>query len=447
MDLNRKTRWQLSLHHWVFVLLLLLLASLLIALTRTHHKSWDITFNGRNSLSPGSAQVLGKLKDPVEVTAYTDPKSDLGKGIDEFMAPYRRVKPDIRLRFIDPTEQPEITRQAGIQRNGELVVQYGKRSEHLTELDESSFVNLLLRLAREQTRLIMYLDGHGERKLDGSANHDLGEFGAQLTRRGFKSAPLNLALAQEVPQNISLLLIAGPRVDLLPAEQTKLKQYIHNGGNLLWLLDTEPLHGLQPLAEQLDIALTPGVVIDPQAQQLNASATFAIGTAYARHPIFQNFNIITVFPFAREVLPAGSDRGWSMTPLIQVAPRGWLETGKLDNSVAFNKGQDKAGPITIALALERKADNKNQRIVVIGDGNFLANQYLGNAGNLDLGMNIVNWLAGDEKLITLQPRVTRDAQIELTQNKKLAIVIGFLIVLPLAFLAAGAAVWWRRRKS
>ena len=83
---------------------------------------------------------------------------------------------------------------------------------------------------------------------------------------------------------------------------------------------------------------------------------------------------------------------------------------------------------------------------MIGSGHFLANQYLGNAGNLDLGINLINWLAGDENLIAIQPRATRDAQVELSQSATLFIVIGFLIALPIAFLVAGGWVWWRRRK-
>ena len=446
MELNRKTRIQLSVHHWLFVMLLVLLAGLLGAVTRTYHKSWDITLNGRNSLSKGSVELLSKLKEPVYVTAYTAAGSDIGKAALDFLTPYLRVKPNIKLSFVDPTEQPGLTRQAGVQREGELIVQVGKRSEHLATYNESAFTNLLMRLARDKDRLVMYLDGHGERKLDGQANHDLGDFGVQLASRGFRSAPLNLSLAQEVPRNASVLVIAGPRVDLLPGEVEKLKQFVQGGGNLLWLVDTEPLHGLQPLVEQLGIALTPGTVIDPQAQQMNAAATFAVGAAYGRHPLFQNFNLLTVFPFAREVVALDGDHGWTATPLIQVAARGWLETGKLDNSVAFNKGRDKPGPINIAVALERTVESKDQRVVVIGDGNFLANQYLGNVGNLDLGINLINWLAGDENLITIQPRATKDAQIDLSQNKKLLLVVGFLIALPLVFLVAGSLVWWRRRK-
>ena len=447
MELDRKTKLQLSSHYWLFVALLLLVAGLLGAVTRTYHKSWDITLNGRNSLSPGSIAQLSKLKEPINVTVYAGAKTRVGDAVKFFFAPYQRAKPDLKIKFIDPDEQPQLARQAGIQQAGEAVVQIGQRSDRLTSYNESAFINLLVRLARDKDRLVMYLDGHGERKLDGVANHDLGDFGAQLAKRGFKSAPLNLVLAQEVPHNISVLVIAGPRVDLLPTEVAKLKQYVQRGGNLLWLVDTEPLHGLQPLTEQLSIALTAGTVIDLQAKAMNADATVAVGAAYGQHPLLQNFNLITLFPYAREVVPLDSESGWKATPLIQVAARGWLETGALDKPVAFDKGYDKPGPINIAVALQRTVDERTQRVVVVGNGNFLANQFLGNGGNLDLGLNAINWLAGDDDFITIQPRATQDAQVLLSENTKRMLVIGFLFVLPLGLLLAGGLIWWRRRKS
>jgi len=447
MELDRKTKLQLSSHYWLFVALLLLVAGLLGAVTRTYHKSWDITLNGRNSLSPGSIAQLSKLKEPINVTVYAGAKTRIGDAVKFFFAPYQRIKPDLKINFIDPDEQPQLARQAGIQQAGEAVVQIGQRSDRLTSYNESAFINLLVRLARDKDRLVMYLDGHGERKLDGVANHDLGDFGAQLAKRGFTSAPLNLVLAQEVPHNISVLVIAGPRVDLLPTEVAKLKQYVQRGGNLLWLVDTEPLHGLQPLTEQLSIALTAGTVIDLQAKEMNADATVAIGAAYGQHPLLQNFNLITLFPYAREVVPLDSESGWKATPLIQVAARGWLETGALDKPVAFDKGFDKPGPINIAVALQRTVDERTQRVVVIGNGNFLANQFLGNGGNLDLGLNAINWLAGDDDFITIQPRATQDAQVLLSENTKRMLVTGFLFALPLGLLLAGGLIWWRRRKS
>lgn len=446
MDINRKVRRQLQLQHWVFVLLLVALAVLLGMLARTYHKSWDVTLNARNSLSPGSAELLKKLKQPIHITAYTAPDSEAARALTDFITPYQRAKRDIKLDYINPAEQPQLARQAGVQREGELVVRLGQRSEHLVAYNESALSNLLMRLARDQERTVLYLDGHGERKLDGEANFDLGDFGQQLAARGFRSAPLNLVAVPDVPHNTAVLVISQPRVDLLPVEIDKLKQYVKRGGSVLWLLDPEPLHGLQALVEQFGLALTPGTVVDPKAQEFKASPAMAVANAYGRHAVTEHFDILTIFPFAREIEALENDQGWRVTPLVQVAPRGWLESGKVDTDVRYDKKQDKAGPINIGIALERMVENRAQRVAVIGSGAFLSNQYLGIRGNLDLGLNLVNWLAGDDNLITIQPRATRDAQPQFTATSQGIIVFGFLIILPLALLGMGGWIWWRRRK-
>ena len=72
-----------------------------------------------------------------------------------------------------------------------------------------------------------------------------------------------------------------------------------------------------------------------------------------------------------------------MARLVDVAPRGWVEMGKLDGSIAFDKARDVPGPVTIAVALERTVGDRVQRVVVVGNGHFLSNQFLGNGGNLE----------------------------------------------------------------
>ena len=450
MQINKKLRIQLLLQNSLFVLLLVVAATLLALLARGHFVQWDVTQNNRNSLAQASLNTLKQLQGPVTITAYAtqqDPRTgDVRQLIHNFFRPYQLAKPDLRLEFIDPTEQPKLAAGANIQINGEMVVKYGDRSEHLTELKEQTFTNMLMRLARAQERRVMQLEGHGERKLNGTANHDLGEFGKQLAAKGFKTGTANLAVAQDIPDNTSLLVVTQPQTDLLPGEIDKLERYLDKGGNLLWLVDPEPLHGLQALAQTLGIGLTPGVVIDPAAQQLNAPATWALAAFYGDHPITRNFNLITVFPMARELVIKVS-KDWNAVSLINVAQRGWVETGKLDQSVRFDKGKDTPGPVTVALALSRNKNQREQRVVVVGSGVFLANAFLGNGGNLDLGINIINWLAGDENLITLQPRATRDSDLRLDKTLLTLITAGFLIALPLLFLAAGGAIWWRRRKS
>jgi ABC-type uncharacterized transport system involved in gliding motility auxiliary subunit len=446
---GEKLRLHLLVQNGLFVVLLVAFAALAAFFAQEYRVVQDVTQNGRNTLSQQARDVLGKLTEPVRITVYAarqEVRGDLRKQLRDFFAPYQRVRADISINFVDPREEPKLAQAAGIRMPGEAVIEYGQKKEHLTTYNEQSFINALMRLMRAGERLLMALEGHGERRIGGGANHELGEFGKQLNAKGFKTGSLNLAIAPEVPANANVLLIASPQVDLQPSEVQKIRQFVGNGGSLLWLIDQEPLRGLQPLSEQLGLVLGPGTVVDPDAARLNASPAVAIGAGYGRHPITDNFTLNTVFPFARQI-GANEGRDWRVTRLIEVAPRGWVEMGKLDDKIGFDKGRDIPGPVPIALALERTVNDRAQRVVVVGNGNFLANQFLGNGGNLDLGMNMVNWLAGDDAMITLQPRATVDSTLELGRTSQYFLLFGFFVFLPLAFASIGATIWWRRRKG
>lgn len=444
-----KTRFPSGpIRHGLFVLMVLLVAGLSGYLAKPTAIQWDISQNQRHTLSQGSLEVLEKLNGPVTVTIYATTKDDtlgdIRKLVSDFVSLYQRVKPDISVTFIDPVAQPDLVKKAGVEVNGEMVIGYGERSDHLTTISEKAFTSMLMKLARTEERSIMVLAGHGERRIDGAANHDLGEFGQQLITRGFKTVPLNLAIAQEIPHNTSVLVIPAPQTDLLPGEIEALLAYIGKGGNVLWLLDQEPLHGLQKLADHLGLVLTPGIIVDPQAVKLKAPITFALGTQYAEHPVTHHFDFNTVFPFARQITLHPSTN-WQAVSLIEAAQQGWVENGELAGEISFDETRDIRGPINVATVLSRKVKDHEQRIAVIGSGHFLANTYLGNGNNLDLGINLINWLSGDEGLITIQPRPTIDSNLNLDKTALTMIAFGTLIVLPLFFLVSGGIIWWQRR--
>ncbi|MDD4978703.1 MAG: GldG family protein [Gallionella sp.] len=437
-----------ALRNTLFVLLLVAVAGGLSYLASRHSLQRDMTFAASNSLTEPSIALLAELKEPLSITVYATEQDarlgDIRKIIREFVSLYQRYKPDIKLTFIDPEKESKLARDADIQLNGEMVVEYAGRTEHITLINEQQLSSTLLRMAHSKSETLMYLSGHGERKLDGIANFDMGNpFGAKLKQNGYRIAPLNLAMAQEVPNNVSTLIITQPQVDMLPGEVDKLLQYVDRGGNLLWLIDVEPLHGLERLAEKLDLILPPGVVLDPTANEMRAPANWAIGTSYTPHAITRNFTLITAFPSARP-LTWGENSEWKRQNLIEVAARGWVSrSGKPQ----FDKAHDTRGPVIIATALQRNIQDREQRIVVVGNGAFLANSYAGNGGNVDMGMNMLNWLAGEDKLITLQPRNARDATVTMSKTMLGFIGLAFLFVAPLLLAAWGTWLWWKRRRN
>lgn len=460
MNINRKLRFQLLVQNGFFVVLFLALVTVLGYLASQYRYAKDITQADRNILTQGSVNILKQMKAPINITVFAT-KDDASngdnfrKGMIDFVARYQREKKDVKLTFINPSEEPKLAQEAGVKSDGEVIVEYQKRVEHITPpIAEQEMTNLLVRLSRTNERPVMYLDGHGERNLIGIKNQDIGEFGKQLEAKGFKFANPDLTVAQDVPSNGAMLVIASPQVDVSPIEAKKIKAYLEAGGNLLWLLDDSNLRGLQEVADYIGLKVSPGIALDLASAQYGADARVSFASFYGEHAITTNFMLRTLFPEAHEVTAVGNDEnGWKVSNLVEVAPNGWLASKALakDEKPVFDKN-DKKGPINIGVALERTYGKKGQRIVVMGNANFLSNTFITNGGNLDLGVNMVNWLAGDDSLITIQPMPLKDINMTIpdTHIGRLiawAVFHGFQYFIPLGFMIAGFYFWWKRRKA
>jgi ABC-type uncharacterized transport system involved in gliding motility auxiliary subunit len=96
--------------------------------------------------------------------------------------------------------------------------------------------------------------------------------------------------------------------------------------------------------------------------------------------------------------------------------------------------------------MERELGTATQRLAIVGDSDFLANSYLGNGGNLELGVALFNWLSLDDALISVVPRTAPDTRLDLTESQIVAISTAFAILLPMSLLAAGTGIWLRRRR-
>jgi ABC-type uncharacterized transport system involved in gliding motility auxiliary subunit len=338
-----------------------------------------------------------------------------------------------------------------------LLLEYGEARETLapTKLNEENFTNALTRLGRRGERWVVFLTGHGERSPERQANFDLSNWAAQLTKRGFKTRTMALGEHPQIPQNTSVLVIAGPRTQLLPGEVKEIEAHLRRGGNLLWLHDPGPLHGLARIGELLGIEFQAGALVDPASAAITGEANVIVVAKYGNHPVVRGFADLTVFPHAAGIAVQKTE-GWTASVLLDTRNTAWSETGPMQGEVRFDKGRDIPGPLTLGVALTRETETgetgtdkntkREQRVVVIGDGDFLANSFLENAGNLQLGMSLVNWLARDDAYVSIPVKTARDRTLNLTRNAQIAIAGWFLILLPLVLAGSGLVIWLRRRK-
>lgn len=455
MQVTRSSRRQLQFQNLVFLAGLLIFMGLLAWLSTRYSFDADWTSSGRNTLSIDSRQLLDEMPGPIHVTAFATENALVREHIRDLIGRYQRYKPSVKLNFVNPDAAPDRVRELGITLDGELLLAYQGRSEKVQSLSEQTLTNSLLRIARQKQRKVSFLSGHGERDPLGQANHDLGKFGQSLEQKGIELDILKLAETPAVPADTNLLVIADPRIVLLPGEIQLVHRYLQDGGNLLWMVEPGGIAGLDPVAEALSIEFLPGTIVDATTQLFGIdNPAFALITAYPMHPVTREMNSLTLFPQA-SALDVSAPQEWQAEPLLTTLDRAWTEIGPISGTIRFDEDSDeRMGPLDIGFVFSRVKNKKDagdeesgaeQRVIVIGDSDFLSNAYLGNGGNVELGLNLFNWLNHDDQFITVTARTASDVNLELGKTAQIIIGFGFLFGIPLVLLGAGAAIWWRRR--
>ncbi|GLQ98589.1 GldG family protein [Dyella mobilis] len=434
------------LNSWLFALLVLLGGLAIGYLTSRHDRVADWTYRSRASMSPETRAVLAKLDGPVDIVSYANPQGDLRQTIAAFLQTYIRAKPDIHLSFVDPQKDPAAMRNLGITVDGELILHYRQREQRLDALNERSLTNALERLVRGSDRIVAFVTGDGERRADGVANADLGTFVSQLEQSGMRAVPLNFSQTATVPEQTDLVVLASPQASLSSAATKALLDYLGNGGNLLWLTDPGNLDpSLQPLADALDIRVLPGELIDPSSSAalgLKDPRMIPLGD-YPPSAITRGFTLTTLFP---EVAPLAEARKgeWQLTPFLRSSPQATMQ------SVGDTQTNALKGPLDFGFTLSRLSPSptkSEQRVVVIGNGDFLSNSYLGNGGNRALGERIFDWLLGDDELINLPSRSAPDRVLTVSQSELSLLSFAFILAIPALLLLIGGFITWRRRRA
>lgn len=420
-------------------------------LANRDHIAWDWTSGARNTLTADSRKLLDSMHGAVQVTAYVADDARLHRDIAALLQRYHRYKADLVLRFVDPKTAPEQAHALNIPASGALVIEYQGRREKLQVLNEQKLTNALLRLAGGGDRWVAFLSGHGERSPFRKANYDVSLFAKELRERGIHVQSLDLGKAPAIPDNTSVLVIAAPQSPPSRAEVTAIQAYVRNGGDLLWLAEPGAQKGLEALADELGVQFLPGVVLSTRSRLLGLrNPAFIVIEHYADDdPVTRGLQQRSVLPVCVG-LEAVPHSGWQTSAFIRSGADSWSESGDLNQPpVRFDAGSgDRRGPLDLGLRLWRASpatQGQQQRVIVAGDGDFLSNAFLANGANLQLGLNMIHWLAHDDRFIAIKPSASTDLHLQLSTAAAAFIAFGFPLGVPLLLTLGGTVLLWRRR--
>lgn len=454
---------------------------------------FDWTSSGLYSLSEKTRNVLKELKTPVQVTVFMTPGTPLFPEADELLKRYKAASSMVTVETLDPTRNPvrakAFVEETGV-RNLAVVFRSGDRKKIVTEdriveydfsrarmggeptvknfRGEQEFTSALLSVTQQKTPKVVFTTGHGERRFDAPRARDGFSEAAESLKNDNCTVEEWASLgAADVPAGTDLVVVAGPRTAFTEPERAALKRYLDAGGRALLFLDVELTpgvpglsdFGLNPLLGAMGLTLDGDVVLDPK----NALPLMGPETVFAKsfraHAVTRLLTgSAVVFPLARSVsVAAAPAAGWTATPLVETSADGWGETDikELQRSGRPSKDdKDVKGPVCLVAAAESAPPapgdttepKRRARVVVFGDSDWASNGGIANAANRLLLSSAANWALEREALVAIPPKNADQVAVTLSRRDVGLIAFFVILLLPVAAVAMGLAIWVRRRR-
>jgi hypothetical protein len=445
----------------------------------------DVTKGHVNTLAPQTIAVLNNLNAPVTATVwYSQAPSDMDTAYN-LLKQYHEVNSRLIVQRFSTLERPDLLAKQKATANS-VVFEYQNRAPQITTLaTEQDFTTSLLRLSTGKSPKAYFITGHGEGDINTIAQNG-SSFTAlkqQLDKQGITSVGLNLAAGAggtlnpgatlgaspspgtepspsaspaqgtPVPADADEVVILDPQAAFSDAEIASLTAYVDRGGHLL--VSSPPLarNNLNKLVSKYGLAFGGGIVLDQQLHFSQSSAAqVLLINQFGKSVVTTGLDTLPVVLLGATSVEGQAPSGYTLTPLVATVGDAFLRSD-LSITTAVCQPSDKKGPFSMAATLNQDnaaSGSRPIRIAAFGGAAFandlIASQNPPPPGNLQLMVNAVNWLAGQDKVISVPARTLTPAAVFLTDAQRQLILIGYPFLLPLVVVAFGVSVYLRRRQ-
>lgn len=464
---------------------------------------WDWTSRGFFTLSDRTKRTLSEVDRGVDVYVFLSHNEPNFYEVRQLLDQYKRHSSKLTIHYVDPDRDPgqymklsnDLRIGQALLENGQVgadvaaVVKSGDRKWSVTRQDlvsvdfnedgedleptidartEQALTGAIVEVVEGEASILCLTEGHGERTVTGGEERGLWALDEDLRRENFELRSIKTFGEPSIPDDCDAVFVVGPERAFAQEEATLLSSYFKDGGSLLLALDPVLAHdavqptGLEELSAEFGVRLTRGIVLELDARLLPPPASplgpMLVG-GYGDHAIAKPFveaGGLLAFETVRSLEVEGSAVSILKTSAESYAE---IDLASVPADAPPAPGEsDVRGPITIVAVSEapvrasaddaRKNDRSRGRLVVVGDSDWLASEYLrhGQVVNYHFAGAITGWLTEREALISIAPKQIDAKPFLLSEDAWWGFVIRVVGVMPGVCLLAGLFVWWQRRK-
>lgn len=469
---------------------------------------YDTTRFRTNTLTEESLQIVSQLKKPLTITSYVNiinANSHLGspkfRNFDKNkFEQYVRYLPDIKFVYVpyyDSTEHTPDKTKTLEERARRSATAYGYEFETVLSNTE---IKRVIDLQPEKNRFVrtveydgkvtplrMFYDmfvyphepeitaalkrlltapkamgivqGNDERsplkKGDNAYQNILTEIGSRsaLVNNGFEVVSVDANSTEAIPDSLAALIIADPMKSYSQAFMERLEQYLAKGGNLLIAGEPHKQSIMNPLLDKFGVSFAPGMLL----QESKNYALDLIQASFTKAP-----NALFSFPEKEIVSMPGAvgmdydtTLGYRVMPVLFTDKKAvWNQEGTFNletDKVTFNPQVNTRNEKPVALALTRNIKGKEQRIMIIGDADFMSNGELGRQNlrnkNAEFTLKMFKWLSDSEYPIDASRPEPIDNKIKVSKEGIGWIKTALVGLFPVCLGLSGGFIMIRRRRK
>lgn len=481
---------------------------------------YDATATKNNTLTEGSQKIMKKLDGGLSITTYVNLLDDTwhygapsSKNYDmEHFERYVRFKPEMKINYVyyygkgtsahydkiyaglSPKERmqrvcesneynpkkfisaEEANQMDDISAENGRIVRVLKRENGRTAYlriynDQyvhpfESEMTAAFKTLVDKSPLIGFVTGHGERS---SKDYSDRGYAAFATDRAFRNALINqgfqvkeLTLAQPVPADVDVLVIADMRSAFTSEEYANYAAFVDRGGNLVVMGEPRRQQFMNPVVGKLGLQFSDGVLVYPSKEyEDDIIAARITEGALKASPYFSTLmsrgkTIIT--PSSCAISISDSTQGFEFTEMLATPSHGsWVEletTDFLNEKSVLNPAAreiERSHPVMLYLTREMEG-RPQQRIFVVGDADCLSNRELSvnraglNGSNFSLITEMFRCLSYDEYPIETDRVRPPDDNVFLSQGALIWVKLFFIGLIPLSLLVWCIVFLMRRKR-